>query len=161
MKYFVFILSILWTISSYSQNENLLLSTDLEGNITEGSIGKLIQEIQKGSPLRVGWKMDFDKDSIPDIEHWIDAEFISILGGHVFNQIQPIYQQLPVSEIPQIEILESAMLWTGVIGTNGLLKHRFIYDADKSDISDEKVLNMIDRQTRIRERMVWTMWAKK
>ena len=71
----------IWSNSVYCQNENIVLKTNLNGEVIFGSIENLITQIQNGKSVRVGWQHDLDKDSIPDLEHWIDAKFISILNG--------------------------------------------------------------------------------
>jgi len=85
-------------------NAQVLLKTDFNAAVTEGSIEHLISEINDGASIRLGWEMDFDGDQKPDLTHWVDAEFLSVLNGHVFNQIRPIYQQIPKRDIPQIII---------------------------------------------------------
>lgn len=144
----------------FGQSENIVLKTDINGEITFGSIESLIAHIQNGKSIRVGWQHDLDKDSMPDLEHWIDADFISVLNGHVFNQITPIYRQSPKMSIPQIQIIESSMMWTGVIGTNGLLMSRYIIPEMES-IEDENIYNSMKKQTEIKERKVATIWAIK
>jgi len=104
--------------------------------------------------------LDFDGDGKGDIEHWVDATFISILSGEVFHQIDPIYQQIPKSEIPQIEIVQSDWQWTGVIGTNGKLKSRFIIP-DLEMIEDEEMRNKLAKRAEIKEWMVATTWVIK
>lgn len=154
-----FLCLLFFSIASIAQNENsILLKTDFEGNIESGSIENLISEIQKGSKIRVGWKIDLNKDGSADLEHWIDANFLSILNGHVFNQIEPIYKQLPKSNIPQVEIIESTMMWTGIIGTNGKLISRYIIP-ELLQIEDDNLYDAMAKQTAIKEKMVATVWA--
>lgn len=150
---------LLFSLASIAQNENsILLKTDIEGKIVSGSIENLISEIQKGSKIRVAWQHDLNKDGIADLEHWIDADFLSILNGHVFNQIQPIYKQLPKADIPQVEIIESTMMWTGIIGTNGKLISRYIIP-ELLQIEDDNLYDAMVKQTAIKEKMVATVWA--
>ena len=44
----------------------------------------------EGESIRIGWQLDFNEDKIPDLEHWIDGKFLTIMNGLVFNQIEPI-----------------------------------------------------------------------
>jgi len=143
---------------AFSQDKTTVLKTDFEGQVSEGSIEKLIEEIQAGKSVRVGWQLDFDKDGIPDVEHWIDANFISILNGHVFNQIDAIHRQVPKKDIPQVELVNSTMMWMGIIGTNGKLIHRYILE-NFDDVEDEKILVMLEKQAEIKETMVATIWV--
>ncbi|NAS30012.1 hypothetical protein GTQ40_03425 [Flavobacteriaceae bacterium R38] len=152
--------TILYSGFIFGQQSNILLKTGSAGEIIEGSIDNLIASIRQGNEIRVGWKLDIDNDSIPDLEHWVDASFISILNGHVFNQITPIYMQLPKIEIPQIDIHQSSIMWTAVIGTNGKLVSRFIFpELDK--IEDENRRKGMEEILKIEENVVPTIWAEK
>ncbi len=142
------------------QAQKIVLKTDFDGNITEGSIEQLIQKIQVGHDVRVGWHLDFDEDKQSDLEHWVDADFISILNGHVFTQISPIYAQIPNPEIPQIEILESTKRWTAVIGTNGLLLSRYLIN-DVYNVEDKNIQKYLVDAATIKERRVATVWVVK
>ncbi len=135
-----------------------LVSTDFEGKVVSGSIEALIEEVQAGKAIRVGWKLDFDGDQVADLEHWVNADFLTVMEGHVFHQITPIYRQIPKSEIPQIEIVNSPMQWTGIIGTNGKLVHRYLLE-DIDSIEDEFVRNQMRARCEIKERIVATMWV--
>jgi len=150
----------LLSISTFlsGQNENIVLKTDFEGKVVEGSIDKLITEIQNGKSVRVGWQLDFDNDKVADLEHWIDANFLSILNGHVFNQIEPIYKQLPKADIPQVEIIPSDMQWTAIIGTNGKLISRYVIP-NMDQFEDDKLWEKLQEMTAIKERMVATIWV--
>jgi len=153
---FIFLFS---TSISFGQNSEVLLKTDFDGRVTEGSIQKLIDNIRAGEKIRVGWNLDFDNDAIADLEHWIDANFLSVLNGQVFNQIEPIYAQGPNMELPQIEIGNSNIMWTGIIGTNGKLISRFI-NPDLDKITDENQRKQMEMMTQINEEIVETIWVK-
>ena len=136
----------------------IVLKTGFSGKVEWGSVDTLITRIQEGRKLRIGWELDFDEDGQGDLEHWIDAGFISILNGHVFNQIAPIYRQVPNGEIPQIEIVNSKMQWTGIIGTNGKLISRYVIP-DLHLVEDEELRAKLEMSAEIRERLVATTWA--
>ncbi|MEO1518965.1 MAG: hypothetical protein AAFV95_28375 [Bacteroidota bacterium] len=140
------------------QAQTIVLKTDAEGKVVQGAIDSLIAQIHKGKNLRVGWQLDLDKDGNPDLEHWVEAEFISILNGHVFNQIAPIYRQSPKMDIPQIQISNSKTQWTAVIGTNGKLISRYIIP-DVELVEDERMKKVLEQQTTPRERTVPTIWV--
>ncbi len=155
-------LIIFFLISSVSrgQESEVLLRTDFNGKVVEGSLDVLIETIQKGDAIRIGWQLDFNDDNIPDLEHWINGKFLTIMNGHVFNQIDPIYAQAPMSEIPQVEISNSPLQWTAIIGTNGKLISRYIFpDLDK--ITDESFRKEMEKMLEPSERMVQTIWVKK
>jgi len=136
----------------------MLLKTNFNREITKGSIEDLISKIQEGKKIRIGWELSFNNDGVVNVEHWVDAEFISILNGHVFNQIQPIYQQVPKAVIPQIQIVQSPMQWTAIIGTNGKLFSRFIYP-NLGEVTEPKLKEQLEKVTQIKEHTVSTSWA--
>lgn len=152
--------SFLFVNSLIAQSNNIVLRTNFDGQIVEGSIDSLIRKISEGKELRIGWQLDFDNDGKSDIEHWINASFISILNGHVFNQIQPIYRQVPKKEKPQVEIINSNMKWTGIIGTNSKLISRYIIP-DLHLIEDEAIRERFEKIAEIKERIVATVWVLK
>lgn len=157
--YAVSVLALLSIPQSIWGQKSVLVKTNLEGEVVKGSIEDLIEAIQEGASIRVGWQLDLNEDGKPDLEHWVDAEFISILGGHVFTQIPPIFRQVPDWEGPQIKIIQSEMQWTALIGTNGKLLSRFIIpNIDQFPSMD--VREQLAAQTEINERMVWTTWTR-
>ena len=148
----------LFSLSLQAQPQ-VLLRTDKEGKETKGSKEHLITVIRDGYPIRVGWKLDLDQDGSPDLEHWADAQFISILGGHVFAQIETIYAQGPNLEEPQIYLSNNSMKWNAVIGTNGKLVSRFIIE-DLEDIEDEGQRTLMEELSKVETRTVETIWAR-
>ncbi len=145
---------------SLGQQSRVLLKTGTKGEVITGFIERLITTIQEGKAIRIGWQFDFDDDGAPNLEHWIDANFLSILNGHVFNQIEPIYGQLPMEEIPQIQIKASKLKWTAVIGSNGKLMSRYIY-ADVNDVEDNSERKYLEGLLEVSERIVPTIWVLK
>lgn len=143
-----------------AQNSTIVLKTNFEGKVEYGAIDSLISKIGEGAEVRIGWQLDFDSDGKSDLEHWIDAQFISVLNGHVFNQIEPIYRQIPNDDIPQILIINSNMKWTAIIGTNGKMLSRYIIP-DLELIEDENIRAQMKKRTEIRESIVATIWAIK
>ena len=159
LLYFLIFLFAISTNIGFAQNSEILLKTDFEGKVIEGSIEKLIENIRAGEKIRVGWNLDFNNDAKSDLEHWIDANFISILNGHVFNQIEPIYAQGPNFDLPQIEIGNSNIKWTAIIGTNGKLISRFV-NPDLDKITDETQRKQMEMMSKINEELVETIWVK-
>lgn len=127
------ILTLILTSMSFlgiAQSYDIVLATDFDGNVTEGSKEVLIKYIREGKPVRVGYQLDFDEDKVADFDHWAPATFITILKNDVFTQIDPIFMQGPNMDLPQIEIFPSPTQWTAVIGTNSKLLNRFILNED-------------------------------
>lgn len=142
----------------FGQKSEILLKTDFDGKVTDGSLESLIESVKRGESIRIGWQLDLNDDMVPDLEHWIDAKFLTIMNGHVFNQIEPIYAQAPMADIPQVEISNSPLQWTAIIGTNGKLKSRYIFP-EIEKVEDEEYRKNLKEMTQISERMVQTIWA--
>jgi len=158
MKHFFLTFFILSTSIIFSQNQKIVFETNLQGEVISGSLVNLIAKINEGHAIRVGWGMDFDNDGVPNVEHWTDAEFITIMGGHVFNQVQSIYYQMPLEAVPQIQIQASDMKWMAIIGTNSKMIHRFIVPGIR-DTEDEKMIEQIIKMNAVQESVVSTKWA--
>jgi len=162
------ILLFIFSIPAFSQTYEIVASTDFDGKVVSGSIDSLIHYIRQGKPVRVGWQLDFDKDKKPDFDHWVDAGFITILGDHVFSQLEEIYIQGPNMAIPQIEIYPSGTKWTCVIGTNGLLKNRFVYpelpkvptvDKNGKELTQEEIDEKVMKRIEVKTWKVATFWS--
>ena len=126
-----------------AQSYQIVLATDFDGVVTSGSKENLISHIRDGKPIRVGWQLDFDGDKKPDLDHWVEATFITVLEGEVFTQIDPIFAQGPNSAIPQVEIFPDNTKWTALIGTNGKLLNRFIQeDKDIPELVFDESMNL-------------------
>lgn len=158
MKKIVLILGLALSGNVIAQNTKILLKTDTQGEVVEGSQDTLIEAVRSGSKIRVGWSLDFDKDGKADVEHFIDADFLTVLNGHVFNQTQFIYAQAPNSEKPQVEIGNSEMQWVAVIGSNGILMSRFIVP-NADTIENEEYKKQVKMMTQVREEKVPTIWV--
>lgn len=160
---FIFLLS-LFVTPTFSQH-SIALHTGFSGEVIEGSKQLLIDEIRKGKSVRIGYQLDFNSDGVADFDHWATAEFITILDGEVFTQIRNINIQIPNMKVPQIDIMPNNIMWTAILGTNGLLKNRFVfsdleteYDENGKQIIDEKM----EKELKKREVSTWkvsTFWA--
>lgn len=111
-----------------AQSYEIVLSTNFQGEVINGSKQELVKYIREGKPVRVGWQLDFNEDKKPDFDHWSNATFITILGEDVFTQIDPIFAQGPDLEIPQVFIYANPTQWTAILGSNGKLLNRFVLD---------------------------------
>ena len=95
------------------------------GQVTAGSKAMLERAIRGGSPVRVGFGIDFDNDGRMEVEHWADAHFLSFYQGEVFTQLAPIQEQQPQSNAPEIHFGQAAHPWTGMLDTTGRLRSWF------------------------------------
>jgi len=155
----IVILSLLISLQANAQWE-IIVSTDFDGAVVQGSVDSLIKEIRNGNPVRVGWQLDFNEDKIADFDHWVEADWITVLGGHVFTQIRSIYIQGPNEEIPQVEIYPSPAEWTAVVGTNGKLLNRFVMEAPvKLEDMDEEALEKWMKRIEVKTWKVATFWS--
>ncbi len=167
MKASITLLLALFIISNaYAQeNFNIVLATDFDGEVVQGSKLALIHEIRKGKPVRIGWQLDFNKDKKADFDHWADAEFITILDNEVFTQLRNINFQSPKLDVPQIDIIPANTMWTGIVGTNGLLKNRFVYPELKYETDEDGnpiMTNALEKELAKREVRTWkvaTFWV--
>lgn len=132
----ILLLSAITGISQTSNSYSIVLTTNKEGEVITGSREKLIEYINNGSPLRIGWDLHIHaKDSIYTMTHWTDAGFITILEGHVFAQIKSIYVQGP--KHPKKDEVASVFLnndepngWVAIIGTTGVMRQKFKKDEE-------------------------------
>ena len=115
-----------------------LLSTDFEGNVLSGSIDDLKKNIREGKTIRVGWQLDFDNDGKVDVEHWAPARFLTIIGEHVYTQIDEISAQGITAKRDGIRLDKNEVYWYGLIGTDSQLVNKFLVDED--DLSEIEVI---------------------
>jgi hypothetical protein len=74
----------------------LIYENDENGNKVAGDFDKLIRAVRKGEPIRIGWKIEHPTNKSLKVEHFADAQFITILSDStVFAQIEPIVGQTP------------------------------------------------------------------
>ena len=145
----------------WTQSYNIVLETNFDGEVVNGSKEELIQFIREGKPVRVGWQLDFDEDKIPDFDHWVEATFITILGNEVFTQIDPIYAQGPDLKTPQVEIYPGDTRWTALLGTNGILLNRFlINNAQKPEIIYDDSLGLTVEEFEFEKKKAEDHWVK-
>ncbi|MEM7701551.1 MAG: hypothetical protein AAF251_06395 [Pseudomonadota bacterium] len=114
-----------------------LFGTDLEGSASHGSKDALIEAVNKGTSLRIGWGLDFDGDGASELVHWADAEFLTVWEGEVYTQVGPVHAQTPIKGQSRVEIKSDNSEWRGSIGTNGILEGRF--DGQKTELTALRV----------------------
>ncbi len=156
---------LLFSISFVSaQQSKIVLKTNFQGDITQGSIEDLISKIQEGHTLRLGWSLDFDNDNIPDLEHWVEAEFITIMNGHVYNQIKTIHQQMPLPA--NVELSSNGNTWQAIISTKGVMQHQYSFETppqiggvNGKEISEAQQKEILENLLKIQEDKVATVWA--
>lgn len=164
-RFCILFLGLFFLNTSLAGQTRILLETDFEGNVVRGSKQELIQEIRKGKSLRIGWQLDFNKDGEPDFDHWAPAEFITILNEDVFTQIRNINLQVPKLDIPQIDIIPTTTMWTAILGTNSLLKNRFVYgefEFERDEDGNPIVTEQVEKELAKREVQTWkvaTFWV--
>ena len=101
----------------------LLFANDYGGEPLAGSKQQLIDAVERGERIRVGWEIDFDDDGITDLAHWADAAFLSVWEGDVFTQVAAIHRQSPRRGQADIDLTgEGYTEWRGSLGTNGMIK---------------------------------------
>lgn len=108
----------------------IVYEADPEGNAISGDRNQLLEYVQNGNPIRVGWTLKFKnpqtgKDA--SLQHWADAGFLTVINNHVFAQISSIYQQGPAfSDPPGVFLVNNKPDgWVAIIGTTGVMRQKF------------------------------------
>lgn len=137
----------LWTCSeaqpAHGETSNaytIIYEADSEGNAIAGDLKSLKVHIQNGNPIRIGWILEFPNPQTQELmvlEHWADAGFVTLLNGHVFAQINPIFQQGPnFGDPPQVYLLNNHPDgWVAIVGTTGTMRQKF-----KKSEAEQKML---------------------
>ncbi len=108
-----------------------LYATGFDGEPLGGSKQALIDAVQRGEPIRVGWDIDFDDDGAADLSHWTDASYLSIWEGEVFTQVDAIHRQRPVRGEGDMRLPDDYSEWRASLGTTGEMQGAFS-NGDKS-----------------------------
>lgn len=131
MKLTFTFLIFLYSISVISQsNYKVIFEADSKGETISGKRQDLLNYVQNGNPIRVGWVLNFKHPETKDMvemQHWTDAGFITTLDGHVFAQINSIYQQGPSPyEPPSVFLVDDKPNgWVAIIGTTGVMRQKY------------------------------------
>ncbi len=170
MKRIITLLFIVTTLALSAQTTSnaydIIYSADKDGNAVNGKIENLIEHVKSGNPIRVGWTLKFPHPVTgkpTEMLHWADAGFITILDGHVFAQIKPIYEQGPGFETPPSVYLTQNKPngWVAIIGTTGMVRQKFDVESlrqslKESGMSNEEIEKILKQQETMN---VPTMWA--
>jgi len=162
--------SIFGQLESQSDDQSIgayeiIYEADKDGNRISGSLEDLVTSVQNGNPIRVGWvlKLKPQKEEAFDMQHWTDAGFITTLRGHVFAQINGIFQQGPEIKFPPGVSLGTDIpnSWVAIIGTTGVMNQKFLktkdmVDALKKFYTDEEINEYFKKQETTK---VPTKWA--
>lgn len=105
--------------------DNHLLTVEKDGTYSSGAKKALVEAYRKGEAIRVGWELDWDKDSKVDVSHWTSAQFLSEFEGAIYAQISSIQQQIPSKDKKDIFFPKESRQWFGLLSTKGVLKGRF------------------------------------
>ncbi|MEM1188233.1 MAG: hypothetical protein AAGI72_06890 [Pseudomonadota bacterium] len=103
----------------------LIFATGFDGAPTHGSKDALIESVNRGESIRVGWDIDFDDDGEGDLTHWADAAYLSVWQGEVFTQVEAVHAQRPRRDEQDIMLREPYTEWRGSFGSNGVLEGRY------------------------------------
>lgn len=114
-----------------------LVSVTPEGEVTRGSKALLVQAVESGRTIRVGFGLGTGNTGGFSLTHWFDAKFLTVMGEEVFTQTPIIHSQRPVrGAAPDIDFPDAASQWVATLGTNGQLHSKGL-TAD--DVGDFKV----------------------
>jgi hypothetical protein len=101
-----------------------LFATDFDGKARVGSKAALIDAVQRGEPIRIGWELDFDEDGAPNLAHWADAGLLSLSAGEVHAQISAVQRQRPQVD-GSMDLHADYVEWRGMLGSDNRLQGRY------------------------------------
>ncbi len=113
-----------------------LLSVRGDGEVTEGSKAALIEAVESGRAIRVGFGLGQGETGGYFLTHWFEAKFLTVLGEEVFTQTPQIHRQRPDREAGDVTFPDKAQLWVATMGTNGKLYSRFL---DEDSVASHRV----------------------
>ncbi|MCO1333261.1 hypothetical protein MO867_02805 [Microbulbifer sp. OS29] len=102
-----------------------ILEVDFDGMVVAGSKRELAKVALSGTPMRVGWDLDFTGNKQPDLTHWSDAQFTSVVSGEVATKVQSVHRQIPRVEEEKVELSAEFGRWHGLLDSRGVLLGRF------------------------------------
>lgn len=112
------------------------LSVRGDGEVTEGSKAALIEAVESGRAIRVGFGLGQGETGGYFLTHWFEAKFLTVLGEEVFTQTPQIHRQRPDREAGDVTFPDKAQLWVATMGTNGKLYSRFL---DEDSVASHRV----------------------
>ncbi len=113
--------------------DNLLFATGYDAKPAAGTKAALVEVIQRGEPVRIGWELDFDGDGKANVSHWSNAAFLSVAQGEAFAQVSAVQRQRPRGG-GRIEFADTFTEWRGMLGSDGSLQGAF---SDASPFPDD------------------------
>lgn len=125
----------------------VVYEADRDGNRISGDLDYLLELVNNGNPVRVGWEL-IQKwpDSTTVMTHWTGGGFVTTQRGHVFAQIEGIFGQGVAhisSEAPAVFLSTGTPnSWVAVIGTTGVLTSKFAKQDWMKDMTDEQIKSM-------------------
>ena len=112
-----------------------LLSVSPDGSVTRGSKAAIVEAVESGKSIRVGFGLGPGRgvDGDFSLTHWFNPSFMTVLGGEVFTQTPIIHSQRPVRPAYDVDFPDAASRWVGTIGTNGQLHSKGLLDDKVAD----------------------------
>ena len=112
------------SVEARQRCDSPLFATGFDAEPSSGSKAALMEAVQRGEPIRIGWELDFDADGKADIAHWSAATFLSVAMGEAYAQVSAIQRQIPRGG-GRIDFADSFVEWRGMLGTDGGLQGAF------------------------------------
>jgi len=169
MYKFVFLMFVFGLSTLHGQNNyKIIYEADRDGKAIEGNLQQLLDHVQNGNPIRVGWVLAFEhpetKERI-EMQHWTDAGFITTLNGHVFAQIGSIYQQGPgLSDPPAVFLVDGKPHgWVAIIGSTGVMRQKYTRDESmvaamkENGLTEEEVEQELKKMETMNVRTKWAV----
>jgi hypothetical protein len=100
-----------------------LLKIAAGGEVAAGSAQALMDHVNGGGRLRVGWQLDWNVDGHVDITNWAEPSVVSVYDDQVFAQFDDIRRRIPtLEETPDGRSLAGQSgRWSAVLGSDGVL----------------------------------------
>lgn len=105
--------------------QQLLFATGDDGRPSAGSKEALRAAVAAGTPIRVWWGIDADRDGRHDVTHWADAVFLTEFEGEIFTQLTEIRRQSPRAGTAHVNLYAEPVRWSASLGSNGTLEGAF------------------------------------
>lgn len=106
--------------------ENHLASVAPNGEVSQGSKQALVEAVESGKSIRVGFGLGRGPTGGYFLTHWFEAPFLTVLASDVFTQTPIIHRQHPQPNDVDILLPDTSAEWVGTLGTNGKMHSKFL-----------------------------------
>lgn len=112
---------------------NHLVSVTPDGSVSRGTKQKLIEAVESGEAIRVGFGLGNGPTGGFFLTHWFEAVFLTVIADEVFTQTPIIHRQRPKHPDTDISFPNMSSRWVATLGTNGKLHSKWLQDEKVAD----------------------------